>query len=579
MLVSFAVLAALLVPGAAGSTPPSRHVLSQPSTISFFGINGYFSGYERSSGEVNTLLPLGPAIGMVWTREEIVWANIETSQDDFDFGHYDDLIGRMANAGYGIIGMLLTTPAWARKSACSGSYWCPPASVWDYSDFVARTVERYDGDGVGDAPGSPRVAYWEIWNEPNYPQTWWPNGYSSEAEREAAYGDLLHVGYQAVKAVDPTAQVLVGSVYTWDGASYPPPVYDGLAWLGQVMVRHPDLCNDFDIMAIHPHMPDVAPDKPGLGSLITMIGRMDNALRWDSDHGCAEKPVWVTEVGWSTCTGCGSWAKTEDQQANYLLRTYALAAGRGIAHVGVFQLEDKFDGGASDTWGNCSIIRTAAQGYAQKKAYHALEVMIEQIGGFTSATAGDWNDEPNRFDYRFNLPDGDVVDVLWRPNEQNETISFGVLPNYQVSWVQRDGQVTPLTPANGYVSITINGTPGYLHQERPPILAVSPYVLGWVTLPGDMPPEQLVYLTNQGGGTLNWTAAVVTGTQYYTVEPTSGTAPATLTIRATAPLSYGYFGGQVRVDGGAAGQSVVWLWLMTVPTLWKVHLPLVSVDR
>jgi hypothetical protein len=579
ILVTLVVLAGLLVPAVTSAPLTPRRITAQPATLSFFGLNGYFSGYERPWAEVTTLLPMGPAIGMHWTREEVTWANVEPAQDSFNFDHYDTLFGSIADAGYGIIGMLVTTPAWARKSYCAGSYWCGPANVWDFYDFAFRMVERYDGDGVNDAPGSPRVAYWEIWNEPNFPTTW-PG--TSEVDRQTTYGDLLHTGYQAVKAADPTAQVLVGSLYVWDGASYPPPVYDGLAWLGQVQLRHPDICADFDILAIHPHMPDVAPDQPGLDHRITMMGRIENALAWDTEplHLCdGERPVFVTEAAWSTCTGCGGWSKTEDQQANYLVRTFALAAARGVSHVNVFQLEDKFDGGASDTWGNCAIVKTAAQGYAPKKAYQALGVLTDQVEGFTAVTPGAHNSEPDRFDYRFTLADGTLVDILWRANEANETINFAVEPGRTVSWVSRDGVVTPLTPVGGTVSFTINGYPGYLRQEASPVLALSTNVARWITLPGETPHPHLVYLTNAGGGTLNWTATLLSGSEYFTVEPISGTAPATLTIRATPPLDYGYYTGEIYVDGGTAGAASIWLGLTTVPTLWKTHLPLVAADR
>jgi hypothetical protein len=578
ILATLLLVAGLLVPAATGAPRVPGRITAQPTTLSFFGLNGYFAGYERWSSEVNTLLPMGPAIGMYWTREEVTWANIEPAQDSFDFGHYDDYFGRIANSGYGIIGMLVTTPAWARKSVCSGSYWCGPANVWDYYDFVLHTVERYDGDGVSDAPGSPRVAYWEIWNEPNFPATW-PG--TSEVDRQTTYGDLLHVGYQAVKTADPTAQVLVGSLYVWDGASYPPDVYDGLAWLGQVQLRHPDICSDFDILAIHPHMPDVAPDEPGLGYLVTMMGRLDNALKWDAEplHNCSEeKPVFVTEVAWSTCTGCGGWSKTEDQQANYLLRTYAMAAARGVAHVSVFQLEDKFDGGASDTWGNCAIVKTAAQGYATKKAYHALGVLIAQIEGFTAVTPGAWNSEPNRFDYRFTLADGTLVDILWRANEANENISFAVEPGRSISWISRDGVVTPLAPAGGYVSFTINGTPGYLRQEGMPILNVTPSNQVWVVQQGENSTNRQSYLSNTGGGTLNWTASVVSGAAYFSVQPASGTAPSTLMIQAL-PQSLGVYTGTVEINGGSGGYGHVWLAMWVLPTMWRTYLPLVAVTH
>ncbi len=36
-----------------------------------------------------------------------------------------------------------------------------------FTSFVGALVERYDGDGSNDAPGSPKVEYWEFYNEPD----------------------------------------------------------------------------------------------------------------------------------------------------------------------------------------------------------------------------------------------------------------------------------------------------------------------------------------------------------------------------------------------------------------------------
>lgn len=585
ILVALFALAGLLVPAASGAPQPPRRATAQPSALSLFGLNGYFTGYERPPSEVTTLLPMGPAIGVRWTREEVVWANIETSPDSFNFSHYDTRFRDLADAGYGIIGMLLTTPGWARRSACSGSYWCPPANVWDYGDFVQRTVERYDGDGYLDAPGSPRVAYWEIWNEPNFPQTWGPYG-MSEAQRQAAYGDLLHAGYASVKAADPTAKVIVGSVYVWDGATYPAPVYDGLAWLGQVQYwYHQDLCSDFDILGIHPHMPEDSPDNWDQDHyLISMMGRLDNALKWDTEplHECpGERPVFVTEVAWSTCTGCGRWAKTQDQQANYLLRTYALAAARGIPHVSVFQLEDKFNGGPGDTWGNCSIVTLS---YTPKKAYYALGVMADQLEGAAYVGPGPamgGGTMPRRYDYQFRTPAGDYVDVIWRVEDDvSEWPAFLVKPGYQPFWVTRDGVKTALAPdAGGYVYPPVTGAPGYLRQERPAVLALSTNLLGWLAEPGETPPSQQVYLTNAGGGTLNWTAYFANGGEYFSLEPTSGTAPSILTLSPQPQSATGFYTATVNIDGGPAGHANIWMWMWVLPSLHRTYLPFVGVKR
>ena len=575
------LLLALLGPAVtaiAQATAPT----DQPAVISFFGVNGYFSGYERSTEEVDTLLPMARDAGMVWTREEFVWDNIEPHQDSFSWDYPDDRIWRTGKReGLGIIGMLLTTPAWARKASCAGSYWCPPRDVNDSYDFVLHTVEHYDGDGQDDCAGSPRVAYWEIWNEPNFDATW-PGS-------AAEYAALLQAGYNAVKAADPTAQVLVGGVYVFDGT-------EGLAFLNDVLAADANAWNHFDILSIHPYMPDAAPDQPDLWEPVTMLARLQRSVDWASQHG-GGKPVWVTEVGWSTCTDgqgdCnGGVARTEDQQADYLLRTQAMALATGIAHLSAFQLEDKFDGSSSALWGGCAVLETAAEGYAPKIAYNAYAVMVQQLQSssysgpgplhallWDEAEGGKRLDQQSRFDYRFNTPSGGTVDVLWRPDEQDEAIAFPVEAGKTITWTERDGQEHTLSPSGGYVNLNIDGRPGYLRQEpapQPPLLELLPGEIGFLGRPGVDPPARSLYIRNSGEGTLNWTLSVDSGGSWFSASPLAGTAPATVTVQVSAPSMAGLYTGTLTVDAGEAGQGQVTLWLRLADTLEWVYLPLVA---
>ncbi|MBN1484276.1 MAG: cellulase family glycosylhydrolase [Chloroflexia bacterium] len=581
------LLLALLGPAVtvlAQPVPPQP--AEQPAALGFFGVNGYFTGAERDDfAEIDALSQLAQAVGMHWTREEFVWVHIEPRQDDFDFTYrwpyYDDRIWRIGKRdGLGIIGMLLTTPEWARKPSCAGSYWCPPQNPSDYYDFVRRTVEHYDGDGYEDCAGSPRIAYWEIWNEPNFQETW-PGS-------AAEYAALLQAGYNGVKAADPTAQVLVGGVYVFDGTA-------GLAFLNDVLAADPNAWNHFDILSIHPYMPNVAPDQPGLWEPSTMLSRLQRAQDWVGQHG-GGKAVWVTEVGWSTCTaGQGDCspdqAKTEEQQANYLLRTHVMALATGIAHLSTFQLEDKFDGSASQVWGGCAVLRTAAEGYAPKIAYSAYAVMVQQLQGTVYSGTGplhalQWREvggkrylnAASRSDYRFSVPGGGTVDVLWRPDEQDESLSFPVVDHVAVTWIERDGQQHSLVPVNGQVHFTINGRPGYLRQEplpQPPVLAYGPEEIGFLCLLGQEPAPRQLQIRNDGGGTLEWTIQVDSGGGWFSAEPLSGSGAATVTVGAAAPGSAGLYTGTLSIDAGPAGQGQVVLWLRLAGSLQHSYLPLI----
>ena len=87
-------------------------------------------------------------------------------------------------------------------------------------------------------------------------------------------------------------------------------------------------------------------------------------------------------------------------------------------------------------------------------------------------------------------------------------------------------------------------------------LQVTPSSLGFdATAGGVDPPAQQLQITEQGGLSLAWTAAVTSGASWLTVTPGSGTAPSTLTVR-TDPgnLGQGTYSGTIVVTApGATG--------------------------
>jgi hypothetical protein len=302
----------------AAQTPAAA---GQPAQLSLFGMNTYFTGLERNGRDgdagVANLITQGRQIGVAWAREELSWGNLERDgKGRWLWGHFDRRLLATAQAGYGIVGMLVTTPAWARVADCgqrigryaaagvvAEDYWCPPASARDFADYVTAVVERYDGDGSGDAPGSPRVAVWQIWNEPNAWETW-PGS-------PAEYAALLQAGYAAAKAADPSATVATAGLYVLDSAwKDTAGHWDGLRFFDEALAARPEIWRSFDALAIHPYMPDVAPDQPGLYGAVTLWGRLRTARSWLDErtvrYGGSVRPLWISEVGWSTCTAAES---------------------------------------------------------------------------------------------------------------------------------------------------------------------------------------------------------------------------------------------------------------------------------
>jgi hypothetical protein len=473
-------VAALLAPAA----PPARAeplAARQPKQIGFFGMNTYFSGHERYFNDkddgIATLVARGREAGVGWAREELSWANLEPStKGAWDWKWTDQRIRQLAEAGYGIVGMLLTTPTWARvadckqraRAAATEEYWCPPANPKDYSDYVWTMIERYDGDGVSDAPGSPRVAAWQIWNEPSAPLTW--PGSPEE------YGRMLVAAYQAGKAADATATIALGGVYIFDGLGTDPT--DGIPFYSRMIAAVPESALTWDALAIHPFMTSAAPDALGIFSTITVWGRIQTAQRWLEAHprGREARPLWISEMGWAVCT-CGdsrcpdSINRSEYDPATYLVRAYAVALALGVQHVSYFQLEDKFDG----TWGNAcgdaaAVLGTRSQSYRYKPAFFAYQTMAQRLNGARFLGFGNahtWRYNPrdqNRngtYHLRFATASG-RVDVLWRTaGEQSVSVP---LEGGRGELITRDGTRTPLGVRTAQFSV--GEAPAYLQHGR-----------------------------------------------------------------------------------------------------------------
>jgi hypothetical protein len=374
----------------------------EPSPL---GINTYLN--DRSPEEAEELARLAQQIGVGWAREEIAWAGWPNPKEA-KHTRIDQRLLTLERRGFKVIGMLLTTPERYADKACidyakstdQPTYWCAPADVEAFAAWVGRTVERYDGDGKDDAPGHPRVEAWEIWNEPDHDATWLP-----KADPEA-YGRVLRAGHDAVKAADPTALVLTGGLY----------VFDAVGEQG-FMSRAVEVAgwDSFDVLSIHPYLIDHAPDDPYLDNPreqfdVSIPGRIRTAQRWLAERG-GGKQLWISEVGWSTCGGVcePQFAKSEAQQANYMVRTYVVALALGVQHVSFFQLKDKFKG-AQVPWSQAAILN---DDLSPKQAYTAYGAMARQLRYARYLGTGPAHREDVIANYRFQLPDGGTLDVLW----------------------------------------------------------------------------------------------------------------------------------------------------------------------
>ena len=236
-------------------------------------------------------------LGAKWIRLEVNWAEVEPTQGAYDawsLQQLDAAVRRNRAAGRQVVIMIGKAPRWASGSADQGT---PPRDPADYARFVKMIAVRYAGDGI---------AGYEIWNEENIGRFW---GGTPDA---AGYVRLLAAAAPAVRSADPDAEVVFGGLSTND-ADYVRRAYAaGAKGLFDVMALHPYSCES-DLATIKRTSAGVIQPGSFLGYRAVrdlMVAQGD------------AKPMWFTELGWSTTTAaCGV---TEAVQADRIAASVAL---------------------------------------------------------------------------------------------------------------------------------------------------------------------------------------------------------------------------------------------------------------
>ena len=263
---------------------------SCPSTAeqNRFGVNevlGWPGLYPRERLERS--LGMMADAGIAWARTNWAWKDLQPQVGPFDYTHLDMVAEIAAKHGIKLLPILTAVPAWsstapdqlkAERGNLSPVDRYRPKDAADWLHYVRNVVERYDGDGVDDAPGSPQLNDWEVWNEPNLAQFWPPS------PNVAEYLALLKSTYQAIKAANPAATVVLGGLanagMNADGSSYLQALYD----LGGRPY--------FDVVSIHVY----SHPSNGLAPIQQVVTSVRATMAINGD---TNKPLWLTEIGWS----------------------------------------------------------------------------------------------------------------------------------------------------------------------------------------------------------------------------------------------------------------------------------------
>ena len=257
--------------------------------------------------------------GINQVREDFRWDQLEPSNGTFSWTKSDNVMAGAAAAGVDVLAILGYSATWASSDPSGGgSIHYPPKNNADYADYAKAVVQRYGPGGTfwslrPDLPARPLLAV-ELWNEP------WGHWFWKSGVNPTAYAALARAGAVAVKSVQPNVKVLLSGdllqVRT-DGAL--------VSWLDNVLAADPGLVSYIDAYSVHPYP---YPRQQG-----PMVDHAD--ARWDykrielirqvAVNRNAAKPIWITELGWSTANTSDS--VSESVQAQFMTEAVNRAFG------------------------------------------------------------------------------------------------------------------------------------------------------------------------------------------------------------------------------------------------------------
>jgi unsaturated chondroitin disaccharide hydrolase len=220
--------------------------------VSPYGACSHLAREEFDNRE--TTMRLMQASGIQWARADFTWGTVEPKPGEWQFERFDEVLKSAAKYNIQILPILdynstFANPAWQHLDK------------WEL--YVRNMVERYQG----------QIPVWEIWNEQNLEGFW-------KDPKPENYLPLLKKSYETIKSINPELQVAVGGF-----AGMPFEYIEKLYEIGGGKY--------FDIMNVHPYSHPRPPEM----KMEQHLTKLNEIMK---KYGDADKPLWITEVGWPT---------------------------------------------------------------------------------------------------------------------------------------------------------------------------------------------------------------------------------------------------------------------------------------
>jgi O-antigen ligase len=237
-------------------------------TLSRACVNASLTDY--AGAELAWALDMIDAGGFDWIRQSISWAAVEPVKGAWDWTGIDLVLDAAGARGLQVLVVLEDPPDWAGL---------PPDPV-AFARFASAVADRY-GD---------RLAYYQIWHNPNLGESW--GGYANAF----GYADLLVRAAEAVRAVDPDARIILGSlaptVETGD-RNYAEDLFLTLLYAAGAG-------DAFDVVAVQPYGFATGPHDRRVERDVLNFSRAIIVREALVARGEGHKAIWATHFGWNS---------------------------------------------------------------------------------------------------------------------------------------------------------------------------------------------------------------------------------------------------------------------------------------
>lgn len=451
-IVAFVALLAVVVAGSAYGEPFQPDPITReytnfvPMTTNIRALPTVF-GVEvldvRPERGLDMLRSLGPA----WIRRNgLLWKDVETIEGRGYVWTRPNVVAleremlEVRERGLELILVVRGSPRWATQPYTAD---CGPINsekYGRYASFLGAAIKRYSQPPFN-------VRYWELGNEPDAPvgadSVYGCWGIPSDPYYGGrAYGEMLKAVYPAMKAANPSIQVLNGSLLL-DKPNTPSSRFmDGVLLAGAA--------NSFDVLGFHSYCMYDPTDSNGHDAMFDSCAddwKISFLRQLIRSYGVPSKPMLRTEAALLCSvphTAC------RQQQADFIPRHFARTMRDQILGSIWFEFE-------SDAFRNSALVEPSDPRVA-RPAFVAMTQASTMFGG--ARYLGSLSDQPAGVEgYRFERGREEIL-VVW--SDETRTISIPVDQGAGVDCSNRDGRAIDCDNLAGEVSLTVGPSPAYV---------------------------------------------------------------------------------------------------------------------